>query len=192
MVALHHDPFALLLHNRHATLISLVYLYTCPSGAERVPTCTFMVPEAHGQRHCAVWILLQMGVPFLYLFFFFCLAVSCKSVRYTCSTTPKWNTSALIYVRADGSACTWNVLWEYVHCMSMSPHVNSFFYAFRHAKHSRSFAGGRSHAADWPGGPRSSFVLIPKDTDCSSHPTQNLVSTPSPPRLTPDDRFKQP
>ena len=70
MVALHHDPFALLLHNRHATLISLVYLYTCPSGAERVPTCTFMVPEAHGQRHCAVWILLQMGVPFLYLFFF--------------------------------------------------------------------------------------------------------------------------
>lgn len=114
---------------------------------------------------------------------FFFLAVSCKSVRYTHSRTPTWKSSALICVRAENSAYTQNVLWEYVHCMSMSPHANRFFYAFHHAKQCRSFAVEDRMQLTDPAAPtaRGSFVLIPTHTDSSSHPTQTLFSTRSPP-----------
>lgn len=129
---------------------SVVFVFL-PSRPEQVLTCTFMAPEAHGHRHCAVWILLQMGVLFLCFFFFFSL-LSCKSVRYTLYT-PTQNILALV---CAGAVNSWTCM-----CRECAPSVYFLRGRVSAREHihtcispcqaSHELCSDRSHAADGPG-----------------------------------------
>lgn len=84
-------------------------------------------------------------------------------------------------------ACAQSVLWVYIHCMCMSPHVNTCLYVFHHVKHCMSCAE-TDHMQltdlyeehDLRLEVVFDIALIPTDIESCFHPTQSYVSTLSP------------